>query len=75
LQGHEGTLKLLLDNTEEASVVDTPDSLEGATPLMLATAAGHSACIRSRKVLLPRLEGSFADPDPKFFTHQDPDPK
>ena len=46
VQGHDKTLKLLLDNTEEASVVDSPDSTEGATPLMLATAAGHTSCVR-----------------------------
>ncbi len=46
------TLKLLLENTEEASVVDTSDTLVGATPLMLAAAAGHSACVRSAILFL-----------------------
>ena len=36
----------MLENTEEASVVDTHDTLETATPLMLAVAAGRSACVR-----------------------------
>jgi hypothetical protein len=49
------TLKLLLENTEEASVVDTPDSLVGTTPLMLAAAAGHSACVRSASHI-PRID-------------------
>ena len=46
IKGHDGTLKILLENTEESSVVDTPDTLEGATPLMLASAGGHTACVR-----------------------------
>jgi hypothetical protein len=46
------TLKLLLENTDEASVVDTRDTLVGATPLMLAAAAGHLACVRSALFLV-----------------------
>ena len=44
-QGHAETLKILLDNTEEASVVDTPDTGLAATPLMLAAYPGHKACV------------------------------
>jgi hypothetical protein len=62
------TLKLLLENTEEASVVDTPDTLMGATPLMLAAAAGHSACVRSAIFLV-----SISVADPWHFG-VDPDP-
>ena len=44
-QGHTETLKILLDNTEEASVVDTPDTGLAATPLMLAAYPGHRGCV------------------------------
>ena len=44
-QGHTETLKILLDNTEEASVVDTPDTSLAASPLMLAAYPGHRACV------------------------------
>lgn len=45
MQGHSETLRLLLDNTEEASVVDTPDNTLAATPLMLAAYPGHKTCV------------------------------
>ena len=45
-QGHVETLRLLLDNTEEASVVDTPATSVSATPLMLATYPGHVSCVQ-----------------------------
>ena len=44
-QGHYDTLKTLLDNTEEASVVNTPDTCLAATPLMLAAYFGHKKCV------------------------------
>ena len=44
-QGHTETLKILLDNTEEASVVDTPDTGLAATPLMLAAYPGNRGCV------------------------------
>ena len=47
-QGHADTLRLLLDNTEEASVVDThsTDTSLAATPLMLAAYPGHARCVQ-----------------------------
>ena len=43
-QGHQAVLCLLLENTEEASVVNMGS--QGATPLMLAAAPGHCGCLR-----------------------------
>jgi ankyrin repeat protein len=78
------TLKLLLENTEEASVVDTPDTLMGATPLMLAAAAGHSACVRSTiftyflpvlGIRIRRIRMFFGLPDPDLLVRgADPAP-
>lgn len=39
-RGHAACLKLLLENTEDASVADSKDAA-GQTPLMLAAEKGH----------------------------------
>ena len=42
-RGHDATLTVMLENTEDASVVDARDR-RGRTPLMAAAVGGHSKC-------------------------------
>lgn len=48
-RGHAAVLRLLIEaipEVDRAALVDRPNEVEGMTPLLLACAAGHVACVR-----------------------------
>ena len=64
--GHDACVQMLLDNTEDAEVINAKDAL-GQTPLMLAMANGHLNTVGESSSQLKRFS-LFEFPSPQILS-------